>query len=68
MLNMDVPSDGRSENETTYEAEATAAKVASVSAKEKPSVLETLNVNAEKSQRMFGKKANHAEQPTKGCI
>ncbi|MCL2343694.1 MAG: hypothetical protein FWC62_07345 [Firmicutes bacterium] len=46
----------------------TAAKAASPAAKEKPSILETLKINAEKSRRMFGGKTDPAEKPAKECI
>ncbi|MCL2352307.1 MAG: hypothetical protein FWC55_07215 [Firmicutes bacterium] len=46
----------------------TAAKAAPISAKEKPSVLETLKINTEKSRRMFGAKPDPAEKPAKECI
>ena len=67
-LNMDDRPAERPEGELAPVAGETAAKAAPISAKEKPSILETLKINAEKSRQMFGGKTEPAEKPAKECI
>jgi hypothetical protein len=68
MLNMDDSPDERSGDELTAEAEEAAANAEPVAAKGKPSIRETLKLNAEKGRRMFGGKAEPTEKSTKECI
>jgi hypothetical protein len=61
-LNMDVKPDSEQEQTNEHEQEDSVsyvAKTAEVSAKTKPSLLETLKVNAEKSRQMFGTKTDN---------
>jgi len=68
-LNMDGRPDERAGNEPVPVAAETAAKAAPpISAKEKPSILETLKINAEKSRQMFGGKAETQDKKKETVI
>jgi hypothetical protein len=69
MLNMDdSPDEQRPEGEISPEAGDVQANVEPIAAKEKPSIRETLQLNAEKSRRMFGGKSEPVEKSIKECI